>query len=197
MIYSQCGQKRALSGNIYLEEWLFGAVVSGSGGRLVRGPFHCCQDILEVRRLLAIFGHFCYLLSIFVWWYCPIQNCFACWCMEDLAQLERTWLLWFITFTFTCHFHFHFVIFEIKYKGRSRSPWKDLTPLIHHFHSSPSANPVADTIKLQYNVKLLISTFTFNNCFMKQLLSLTIWMHEKKFPPLISQSSSVRWLSSE
>ena len=193
MIYSQCGQKRALSGNIYLEEWLFGAVVSRSGGRLVRGPFHCCQDILWVSRLLAIF-------AIWYWSWCgdiAKFEIFMCWCMEDLAQLERTWLLWFITFTFTCHSHFHFVIFEIKYKGRSRSPWKDLTPLIHHFHSSPSANPVADTIKLQYNVKLLISTFTFNNCFMKQLLSLTIWMHEKKFPPLISQSSSVRWLSSE
>ena len=88
-------------------------------------------------------------------------------------------------------------LFCVLVHGRSCSAWKDLTPLIHHFHSSPSANPVADTIKLQYNVKLLISTFTFNNCFMKQLLSLTIWMHEKKFPPLISQSSSVRWLSSE
>ena len=81
--------------------------------------------------------------------------------------------------------------------GRSCSAWKDLTPLIHHFHSSPSANPVADTIKLQYNVRSLISTYTFNNYFMKQLLSLTIWMHEKKFSPSIFQRSSVRWLSSE
>ena len=47
---------RYASGNIYLEEWLFGAVVSRSGGRLVRGPFHCCQDILLVSRLLDIFA---------------------------------------------------------------------------------------------------------------------------------------------
>ena len=147
-------------------------------------------------RLLAIFGHFCYLVLIWVWWYCQIRNCFACWCMEDLAQLERTWLLWFITFT--CHFHFHFVKFKIKYKRRSCSPWKDLTPLIHHFHSSPSANPVADTIKLQYNVRSLISTYTFNNYFMKQLLSLTFWMHEKNSHRRSSRVLlSVGWVLSE
>ena len=55
--------KKTPPGNIYLEEWLFGAVVSRSGGRLVRGPFHCCQDILLVRRLLDIF-------AIWYWSWC-------------------------------------------------------------------------------------------------------------------------------